>query len=221
MRLKSFGCLIGLLIILFAPSFIFVPYGLYAEETPHPIEGKLSPITIVRGDTAYIKIYSTLTSVDDVSLQNDLWIIGTMPEVKNIKVYLNSSGGIAYTGFSLADLFMRAQKKYNVEVYASGVVASAAVIVFASIENRYAGQSTSFLVHELRFQPSLTEKYSFTPSELERMDQLFSMLTNTYLDILMIEGSGLPREGWAKMMKEETWFTAAQALEWGLVKEIK
>ena len=154
----------------------------YAEEIIS-IEGELSKITMVRGDTAYIKIYSTLTSLDDVSLQNDLWIIETMPQVKNIRVYLNSAGGIAYTGFSLADLFIRAQKKYNVEVYASGVVASAAVIVFASIEKRYAGQSTSFLVHELRFQPSSTEKYSFTPSELERFDRLFEMLTNTYLDI--------------------------------------
>jgi ATP-dependent protease ClpP protease subunit len=192
----------------------------YAEEAKSP-EGELSNLTMIRGDTAYIKIYSTLTSVDDTSLQNDLWIIGTMPQVKNIMVYLNSSGGVAYTGFSLADLFVRAQKKYNVEVYASGVVASAAVVVFASIEKRYAGQSTSFLVHELRFQPSSTEKYSFTPSELERMDRLFAMLTDTYLDILMTEGSGLPREEWAKMMKEETWFTASQAVEWGLVKEIR
>lgn len=185
------------------------------------IEGKLSSLTFVRGDTAYIKIYSTLTSLDDVSLQNDLWIMETMPQIKNVKVFMNSPGGTAYTGFSLADLFIRAQKKYNVEVYASGMVASAAVVVFASIEKRYAGQSTSFLVHNLRFQPDAKEQYSLTPADIERMKLLFEQLTDTYIDILEKKGQGLTRDEWSEMMKEETWFTAPEALEYGLVKEIR
>lgn len=200
---------------------LLVAVSCFAADDSDNSNGKLSSLTFVRGDTAYIKVYSMLTSLDDVSIQNDLWIIETMPAVKKIKIFMNSPGGVAYTGFSLADIFIRAQKKYDVEVYASGVIASAAIVVFASIDKRYAGQSTQFLVHNLRYSPTTKEEYSLTPADLERMKLLFEQLTSTYIDILEKKGPGQTRDEWADMMKKETWFTASQALEWGLVTEVR
>jgi ATP-dependent protease ClpP protease subunit len=193
---------------------VLIPVFVFAEDTP--VEGKFSPLTFIRGDTAYITIYAQLSG-DDVLLWKDFQIIESMPQVKKIKVFMDCLGGSATTGFAVADLFSFMQKSYDVSIEAYGTVASAAIIVFASIDNRVASQNTAFLVHQARIEPDRT----MTASNIKLMDALFDQMKNSYLDLLSARAVGIDRNTWEEMLDEETWFTTAQAVEYGLVKEIR
>jgi len=179
-------------------------------------EGKLSNLTFIRGDTAFITVWSSISGTDEVQIWKDLQIIQSMSKVKNIKVFMDCWGGSAYAGFGIADNFMRMKDKYNISVHASGVVASAAVIVFASFEKRYASPNCFFMVHEA----ALPETGGMNAQDVKMMDQLLDKLKERYVKIL-IANSNKTKDEWNDMIKETTWFSAEEAKEWGLVTEVR
>jgi ATP-dependent protease ClpP protease subunit len=58
-------------------------------------------------------------------------------------------------------------------------------------------------------------------SAVEKLDAQFKFIKACYLDYLSPRAPGITREEWSEKMKAETWFTAQEALEWGLVTEIR
>ena len=177
---------------------------------------KLSSLTKVIGDTAYIKVFSSLTQNDEIAIYDDLQILGHKPEVKKIKVYLNSPGGTAYAGFAIGDQFLRVKNKYEMSVWASGSVASAAVVVFAAFENRFASPNTIFMVHEI----AVPQTAGMDRTDVKNLEEMFNQLTGRYIDIL-VGITNKCKEDWEQMLKDETYFFASQAKEWGLVTEVK
>ena len=177
---------------------------------------RLSPLTKVIGDTAYIKVFSSLTQNDEMAIYDDLQILEHNPEVTKIKVYLNSPGGVAYAGFAIGDQFLRVKDKYEMSVWASGSVASAAVMVFAAFDNRFASPSTMFMVHEV----AVPETAGMNRTDVKNMEEVFGQLTDRYVDIL-VGITNKCKEDWEKMLIDETNFFAPQAKEWGLVTEVK
>jgi len=206
-------------------SFLFIlPVGLcYGESIDKTMsvpftEKQLSDLTFVIKDTAHMAIYSTLSLLDEKKVYDDLQLLGDMPEVKNLKVFLNSFGGGMYAGYAIADQLKRAADRFEVSIYASGVVASAAVMVFLVSENRYATEDCFFMVHEISFNPN--QGVSMSASEIKLMNNLVEMLTDRYVKNLVRVTNKTENE-WQEMMKAETWFSAQDALDWGLVKAVK
>ena len=179
-------------------------------------EKQLSDLTYVINDTAHMAIYSALSLVDEKKVYDDLQLLDNMAAVKKLKVFMDSPGGGAYSGFAIADQLKRAVDRFEVSIYASGVIASAAVMVFIAIEDRYASEDTFFMVHEVAGEPS----GSMSASDVKRMNVLFDMLTARYVKNL-VNHSNKPEDEWQEMMKAETWFSAQEALAWGLVTEVK
>ena len=183
------------------------------------MEGELSDLTFIRNNKAYIKLYVSISYEDEMKIWKDLIILDSIPEVKSIEVYIDNYGGMAYSGFAIHDLFKRYQDRFDMEIKASGVVASAAVAVFLAFEKRYASENTFFMVHEIAFDPDRSQG-RMTASDIKTQDQLFDKLEDKYLCILEAN-SDVSREAWEYKMEETTWFSAKQAKEWGIVKEIK
>jgi len=204
-------------------SFLFIlPAGLcFGESIDKTMsvpfnEKQLSDLTYVIKDTAHMRIYSTLSLIDELKVYDDLQLLDNMPEVKKLRIFMNSPGGGAYAGFAIADQLKRATDRFEVSVYASGVIASAAVMVFIAIEDRYASEDTFFMVHEVAAEPS----GSMSASDVKRMNILFDMLTARYVKNL-VSHSNKSEDEWQEMMKAETWFSAQDALDWGLAKAVK
>ena len=237
--------IILLCVLLLAPNFVFandLPEPLTSETPKYPAteyvndllkeskdeipvtrtmtvpftEKQLSDLTYVINDTAHMAIYSALSLVDEKKVYDDLQLLDNMAAVKKLKVFMDSPGGGAYSGFAIADQLKRAVDRFEVSIYASGVIASAAVMVFIAIEDRYASEDTFFMVHEVAGEPS----GSMSASDVKRMNVLFDMLTARYVKNL-VNHSNKPEDEWQEMMKAETWFSAQEALDWGLVKEVK
>jgi len=204
-------------------SFLFIlPAGLcFGESIDKTMsvpfnEKQLSDLTYVIKDTAHMRIYSTLSLIDELKVYDDLQLLDNMPEVKKLKVFINSPGGGAYAGFAIADQLKRVADRFEVSLYASGVIASAAVMVFIAVEDRYASEDTFFMVHEVAGEPS----GSMSASDVKKMNCLFDKLTAQYINNLVKHSNKTELE-WSDMLKEETWFSAQQALNWGLVKAVK
>jgi ATP-dependent Clp protease protease subunit len=185
-------------------------------EVPYSDPMAFSALTKVIGDTAYVSVYSELSQKDEIAIYNDMQILLISPEVTKIKVYLNSGGGGAYAGFAIGDQFRRIKDKFDISVHASGFVGSAAVMVFAAFENRFAAPNTMFMVHEVA-TPSTA---GMNRTDVKNMEEIFGQLTDRYVSIL-VGVSNKCKEDWDKLLEEETYFFADEAVEWGLVTEVR
>jgi len=176
----------------------------------------LSPLTKIIGDTAYIKVFSTVSQQDEIYIWDDLQLLTANSEINKLKVYLNSPGGEAYSGFAIGDQFGRVKDRFEMSVWASGMVASAAVMIFSSFDTRYAAPNTMFMVHEV----AVPQSAGMNRTDVKNLEEVFGQLTDKYIDVL-VKITNKSKEEWEQMLIDETNFFAPEAKEWGLVTEVK
>jgi len=129
-----------------------------------------------------------------------------------------TNGGDAFSGLVLADQIQRAKRKgVKVVAHASGIVASAAVPVFAVCSERLVAPGTIFMVHEAALWklPGLE-----TASDIRAQNDLMCLLKDRYLTKLA-DNSKLSYAEWADKEGRTTWFSARDAEEWGLADRIE
>jgi ATP-dependent Clp protease protease subunit len=149
---------------------------------------------------------------------NDICVLTKTTDIRTLNLFINSPGGDAFSGLALADQIERAKKAdFHVVAHASGIVASAAVPVFAVCTERLAAPGTIFMIHETSIWKWPGRE---TSSDIRSQNELMDLLRNRYLSKLA-QYSKLTEEKWGELENKTTWFSAMQAKEWGLVDEIK
>jgi len=183
------------------------------------IEGSLSNLSFILGDEGFIKIFSSLTVGDVTRLWNDITYFHKATNIRKLTIFINSPGGDAFSGLALADHLERAQNvlDFKITAYASGIIASAAVPVYAVCGTRYASQGTIFMVHETSIWKWPGRE---TASDIRSQNALMNMLRDSYLEKLA-QYSKLSKDEWGHMEGATTWFSAEQAKEWGIVDKIE
>jgi len=171
----------------------------------------------VNGDQAFITITS-ISSYDSTELWRDFKLI-KIKGIKEVIIYLNSPGGAAFQGMSITDE-MRVLKELGIKITVEGrgLIASAAIPVFLMADKRIATKSTIFLIH-----PAALSKWGFfteTLSDLQSQAKLITMLQESYAESVSA-GSNLSKERVLEMMKQDHWFTAQEAKEFGFIDEIQ
>jgi ATP-dependent protease ClpP protease subunit len=181
-------------------------------------EGTLSNLSFICKDEAYVKIFSALTVADVTNMWNDICVLTKTTNIRNLNLFINSPGGDAFSGLALADQIERAKKSgFRVTAHASGIVASAAVPVFAVCNERLAAPGTIFMVHETSIWKWPGRE---TASDIRSQNRLMNLLRDRYLEKLT-RYSGLDREEWEELEHKTTWFSAEKAKSWGLVDKIE
>jgi len=222
--MKAFSVL-SICLVLFVSSFALaeedtkeiVDDGITRTMTvPYRDPLALSPLTKIIGDTAYIKVFSTVSQQDEIYIWDDLQLLAANSDIKKLKVYLNSPGGEAYSGFAIGDQFGRVKDRFEMSVWASGMVASAAVMIFSSFDDRYAAPNTMFMVHEV----AVPQSAGMNRTDVKNLEEVFGQLTDKYIDVL-VNITNKSKEEWEQMLIDETNFFAPEAKEWGLVTEVK
>ena len=184
----------------------------------HNPDGRLSQLTFIAGDKAFVKIFSGISISDVISFWNDFVVLENNTEVREVNLFINSPGGDAFSGLALADQIERAKRKgFKITAHASGIIASAAVPVFAVCDVRLAAQGTIFMVHEAALWKWPGRE---TASDIRSQNELMQMLSDRYIGKL-VDNSKLSKSKWEEMEKKTTWFSAETALEWGLVDNIE
>jgi ATP-dependent protease ClpP protease subunit len=184
-------------------------------EIPNP-ELRLSPITGLTSKGAYIKIFSGISVADVTRLWNDIVYLKDNTEHRTVTIFINSPGGDAFSGLALSDLISRAQDEWGFTFVgdASGIIASAAVPVFASCKERHAATGTIFMVHEAALWKWPGRE---TASDIASQNELMHLLRDKYLSIL-VANSTTSLEDWAAMEKKTSWFGVEKARELGLIE---
>ena len=186
-------------------------------EVPNP-EGRLSQLSFVSKDKAFVKIFSGLSVADVTRLWNDLVVLENNTKIRNVNLFINSPGGDAFSGLALADQIERARRKgFTITAHASGIIASAAVPVFAVCDVRLAAPGTIFMVHEAALWKWPGRE---TASDIRSQNELMGLLRDRYINKL-VDNSKLEKQKWEELEKKTTWFSADKAKDWGLVDSIE
>ena len=186
-------------------------------EVPNP-EGRLSQLSFISKDKAFVKIFSGLSVADVTRLWNDLVVLENNTEIRDVNLFINSPGGDAFSGLALADQIERARRKgFKITAHASGIIASAAVPVFAVCDVRLAAPGTIFMVHEAALWKWPGRE---TASDIRSQNELMHLLRDRYIGKL-VDNSKLNKNKWEELEKKTTWFSANKALNWGLVDSIE
>jgi ATP-dependent protease ClpP protease subunit len=182
--------------------------------------GYLSMVSFVTTDEnginrAYIQLYSGISVADYIRMNSDLIKLRDYTDIRDVTLILNSPGGSAFDGLSIADLINRAQDEwgFTVSVQASGIVASAAVPIFAVCKVRNASPGTLFMVHEATLWKWPGRE---SMSDIISQSELMKKLQAQYISYL-VANSTISIEEWRRMEKATTWFTVEQAEEFGLI----
>jgi ATP-dependent protease ClpP protease subunit len=181
-------------------------------------EGELSGLSFVYGERAYTKIFGGLSTADVTRLWNDLVVIKEKTGAKELNVFINSGGGDAFSGLALSDELVRAKRiGLNVICHASGIIASAAVPIFAVCDSRIAAAGTIFMVHEAALWKWPGRE---TASDIRAQGELMDLLRDRYLGVLA-DHTLLTKEQWGEMEGDTTWFSSERAKSYGLVDIIE
>ena len=186
-------------------------------EVANP-EGRLSQLSFISKDKAFVKIFSGLSVADVTRLWNDLVVLENNTKIRDVNLFINSPGGDAFSGLALADQIERARRKgFKITAHASGIIASAAVPVFAVCDVRLAAPGTIFMVHEAALWKWPGRE---TASDISSQNELMHLLRDRYIGKL-VDNSKLNKSKWEELEKKTTWFSADKALAWGLVDSIE
>ena len=181
-------------------------------------EGSLSRMSFICKDEAFIKIFSALTVGDVSSLWNDICVLKHNTNIRNVNLFINSPGGDAFSGLALADQIERAKREgFHITAHASGIIASAAVPVFAVCNERLAAPGTIFMVHETSIWKWPGRE---TASDIRSQNRLMTLIRDRYIEKLA-KYTKLNKEEWEKLEYKTTWFSAEKAKTWGLVDRIE
>jgi ATP-dependent protease ClpP protease subunit len=179
--------------------------------------GKLSGLTFVTPKGAYIFLFSGISVVDYRNIASDLQKIEDYTDIKDVTMKINSPGGSAFDGLSIAGLIETYRKKgFNIRAEGAGIIASAAVPIFVACKERVLSKGTMLMVHEAALFKWPGRE---SASTIKTQDQMMTMLGNRYIDF-MVRNTTTPRIEWAKMIKETTWMLPEKAVELGMADSI-
>ena len=142
--------------------------------------------------------------------------IGLVNEIKDldvdvINVHIDSYGGSIKEAWGMYNA-LRAHSA-EVHTYADGFVCSAALYPFLAGNTRTASSVSAFYMHE-----GLTGAYGYADDlrkAADEIDVITAIGVNAFVD-----QAGMDEETVKKLMKDETWLSATQALDLGIATEV-
>jgi ATP-dependent protease ClpP protease subunit len=186
-------------------------------EVPNP-GMKLSQLSAITStNKAFIKIFSGLSVADVTRTWNDLLYLENETNIREVNIFIDSPGGDAFSGLALADQIEVFKKKgFKFIAHATGIVASAAVPVFAVCDETHATEATIFMVHEAALWKWPGRE---TASDIRSQGKLMDLLQRLYLNKL-VRHSNLKFDDWMLMEAKTSWFSVKKAKEIGILDHI-
>ena len=164
-------------------------------------------------DTRTILISRPVTDKLYEKVMNQLLLLEAEDAEKPIKVFVNSPGGSADSGFAIYDALKFV--KCPIITITNGICASAAVIIFlgGDKDTRISMPNARFLIH----QPSTFSQGS--ASDLEITAREIIKIREQYNEIVA-EATGKTAAKITEDSDRDFWLSAKDALEYGLISKI-
>lgn len=132
-------------------------------------------------------------------------------DVDTLTVHINSPGGDAFAGIAIMNALR--DHKADVHVIVDGLAASAASIIAMAGDTITMNLGSQMMIHEAS---------AYTRGNAAAHAKAVTMLDKISDSIAEVYAArtGGPVEEWRAIMREETWYSAAEAVEAGLADEI-
>lgn len=130
----------------------------------------------------------------------------------DIDVYINSPGGVIDVGSEIYALIRQAAEHCNVEIYITGEACSAASVIACAAHSTMA-PTALMMVH------CVSSGVSGNHSDMEHMAEVLRTADRAMCTAYTAK-TGMTEAEALEMMEHETWLTAQQAKERGLVDEV-
>ena len=171
----------------------------------------------VNNDTAFCSIWGGLSGWEARDMWSNITILKNKG-IKKVNLYVNSGGGSAFSGMSIADTLRMAHNDgMIINTFASGLIASAAVPIFLAGGNRTASESTTFMIHRGKIFKMFSSE---SLEDLDAQKRMMELTEKQYIDFVA-KRTNLTSEEIEDKLDKTTWFSAEQAKEWGFVDVIK
>ncbi|HIZ47667.1 MAG TPA: Clp protease ClpP [Candidatus Gemmiger excrementavium] len=132
-------------------------------------------------------------------------------DVDEIRVHIDSYGGLVSEGWSIYDALRRHPAK--IVTYGDGFVASAALYPFLAGDERIASSLSAYYFHQVMVSASgYADDLRAAAEKAEKMTEIG---INAF-----VERTGMDADQVRQLMQAETWMTPAQALDYGLATSI-
>ena len=159
---------------------------------------------IVYGDLGEDEWFDEVSSKKVITDLNDL-------DVDNINVYINSNGGTVTTALAINNVLKRHRAKKT--AYIDGIAASSATILTSACDVVKMPKNALFMIHN-PWTISIGDKNNFNKT-IDTLDKVKDSILESY-----IAKTGLKKEILSKLMDDETWLNAEEALKYGFIDEI-
>lgn len=140
-----------------------------------------------------------------------LMALDTSPGI--ITVVMNSCGGSCTDGFAIYDALKFA--KNEIIIVGFGQVASMATIIFQAAHRRVISPECEFMIHETITGQADSVSYSYLQTIQKNIARIEARANK-----ILVEASGQSLEQIERWNKEETTFTAEEAVRYGFADEI-
>ncbi len=198
-----------------------VPVKTNQDDTgPTPTNGG-NDDSSVEFDLNTIYFYSSVTQQDNfvlnkylAKLDRDLPIVQRKYKLKTpipIHFRINSYGGSVFAAFSTLD-YMK-QVSCPLYTYIDGCAASAGTIMSVCGDQRFMGENSYMLVHQL--SSTHWGKYQELQDDMKNSDNLMKRIKEIYE-----EKTKIPKTKMDEILKHDLWWDAKTCLKYGLVDEI-
>lgn len=166
-------------------------------------------------ERAIIDIYGDITSWK--WLDSDVCAYDIKKAINNIKaplidVFINSYGGEVAEALAIASALNRHTAK--VHTYCDGFACSAATIIFAAGDERTMNELSLLMIHNCMVSIYMGDAKKLTKAA-EDSEKINQSSIKAYMNVVNVSEDEI-----RKMMDDETWLSAAEALEIGFATDI-
>lgn len=182
-------------------------------------KGKYFTMAKTEGQKAKIDIYGDIVSenwrwyedeTSAVSFRNALNDLG---EVQELDIHINSGGGDVFEAVAIFNMIKRHKAQVNVHI--DGLAASAASVIAMAADKLYMPSNSMLMIHNAWsvFMGNHHELRDYA-DQLEKIND--TAVKQSYID----KNPNIDVEELSRLMDHETWLTADEAFEMGLVDEV-
>lgn len=159
--------------------------------------------------TAELYLFGDITSCSDecANLVKELQTI----TAKQITVYINSYGGEVAIGLAIYNALKR--HKAKITTVCDGMACSIASVIFMAGDKRIMNESSLLMIHNA--WTDISGNAAELRKQADDLEKISEASKRAYLEKVSLSEEDLQR-----LLDNETWISASEALEWGFATEI-
>jgi ATP-dependent Clp protease, protease subunit len=160
-------------------------------------------------------LYAVLSStLDSSAMPRILASFGNASQnnVQHLHVLFQSTGGVVHEGIRLYNFF----KNFSIDLilYNMGVVSSVAVIPYLGAKTRKVSRHATFMIRRTQTTNQVTNNDTVeAPADSV-------VLFDETAEAILREHINMPANRWAHFSRNDLWFSAEQAVKYGIAHEI-